>query len=70
VKIGTVPAVALKVLGLFSPMMRELQETSYQFERPWIADSTRTEQAFGLTATPLAEQARATVEWFRTHAAH
>ncbi len=66
VKVGTVPGVALKLLGLVSPMMRELQETSYQFERPWIADSTRTEQLFGLSATPLADQARATIDWFRS----
>lgn len=65
VKVGTVPAAALKLLGLVSPMMRELQETSYQFERPWIADSTRTEQLFGLSATPLVDQARATIDWFR-----
>ena len=66
VKVGIVPAAAMKLLGVFSPMMRELKETSYQFARPWIADATRTEQTFGLSATPLADQARATVEWFRT----
>jgi hypothetical protein len=64
-----IPAAALKVLGMFSPMMRELQETSYQFDRPWIADATLTERTFDLSATPLAEQARATVDWFRTRVA-
>ncbi len=69
VKVGAIPAAALKVLGMFSPMMRELRETSYQFDRPWIADATLTERTFDLAATPLAEQARATVDWFRTRVA-
>ncbi len=65
VGVGAVPWIAVRVLGLFVAMMRELQETRYQFDRPWIADSTLTEQTFGLRATPLAEQAAATVAWFR-----
>lgn len=69
VEVGAVPRAALRAIGLFSPMMRELRETLYQFERPWIADSTLTERTFGLRATPLAEQAEATVAWFRDHAA-
>ncbi|CAB4580948.1 MAG: NAD-dependent epimerase/dehydratase family protein [Actinobacteria bacterium] len=68
VEVASVPRVALRVLGVFSPMMRELQETLYQFERPWVADSTLTEQTFGLRATPIAEQAEATVAWFRDRA--
>jgi len=65
VKVTSIPGAALKLLGVFSPRMRELQETSYQFERPWIADAIHTEQTLGLTATPLAEQAAATVAWWR-----
>lgn len=67
VAVGSIPRIALTVAGVFVPMMRELRETAYQFERPWIADSTLTEQTFGLRATPLAEQAAATVAWFRAH---
>ena len=65
VGVGSVPWIAVRTLGLFVAMMRELQETRYQFDRPWIADATLTEQTFGLRATPLAEQAAATVAWFR-----
>jgi hypothetical protein len=63
--VGAVPKVALAALGLFSPMMKGLQETWYQFAEPWVTDSTLTEQTFGLTATPLAEGAAATVAWWR-----
>ncbi|TPW11084.1 MAG: NAD-dependent epimerase/dehydratase, partial [Acidimicrobiaceae bacterium] len=46
-------------------IMRELRETRYQFDRPWVVDSTHTEQTLGLSATPLAEAAAATVAWWR-----
>jgi nucleoside-diphosphate-sugar epimerase len=69
VGVSAVPWIAVRALGLFVVMMRELQETRYQFDGPWIADSTLTEQTFGLRATPLAEQAQATVAWYRTRPA-
>jgi nucleoside-diphosphate-sugar epimerase len=65
VKLSAIPKVALSALGVFVPMMRELKETWYQFEQPWITDSALTETTFALTATPLAEAATATVEWWR-----
>lgn len=68
-KVSAVPRVALSALGLFSPVMRALQETWYQFAEPWVTDSTLTEQTFGLTATPLAEGAARTIAWWRTQTA-
>lgn len=64
-KVSAVPKFALKMLGLFSPMMKGLQETWYQFAEPWVTDSTLTEQTFGLQATPLTEGAAATVAWWQ-----
>jgi hypothetical protein len=64
-KVGTVPFMALKTLGLVVPLMRELQETWYQFAEPFVTDSTLTEQTFGLAATPLREAAAATIAWWR-----
>jgi nucleoside-diphosphate-sugar epimerase len=68
-KVSAVPKVALSALGLFSPMMKALKETWYQFAEPWVTDSTLTEQTFGLQATPLAEGAAATVAWWRANGA-
>jgi len=68
-KVGAVPHLALSALGLFVPMMRELKETWYQFADPWVTDSALTEQTFGLTATPLADGAAATVAWWRAKGA-
>ncbi len=65
VAVGRIPWTAVRALGLAVPAMRELQETRYQFDRPWLVDSTRTERTFGLTATPLDDAAAATVAWWR-----
>jgi len=65
VKVATVPKAMVRALGLVVPMMRGLTETWYQFDSPWITDSTLTEQTFGLRATSLAEGAAATVAWWK-----
>jgi nucleoside-diphosphate-sugar epimerase len=65
VKVGTVPAVALRMLGLFNPTIKGLRETEYQFSRPFVTDSTLTERTLGLTATSVEEAAAATVAWWR-----
>lgn len=64
-KVGAVPKVALGLLGTFSAPMKALQEVWYQFDQPWVVDATHTEQTFGLSATPLADGAAATVAWWR-----
>jgi nucleoside-diphosphate-sugar epimerase len=55
----------LGLLGLFDPVVRELEETLYQFERPFIVDHSKYEQAFGSRVTPHDEAIRATVAWYR-----
>ncbi len=44
--------------GLFSPMIRESAEVYYQFERPFIMDSSKFERAFGKQVTPHREAIR------------
>jgi nucleoside-diphosphate-sugar epimerase len=68
VAIRSVPKLALRALGLVSPMMRELAEMAYQFEEPFILDTTRYEAAFGLAGTPLPAAVAATIAWYRTPA--
>jgi hypothetical protein len=55
VKVGQVPAVALWALGLFTPMIRELQETMFQFDAPFVLDDTETRTTFGMEPTPWSE---------------
>ncbi|WP_330328540.1 NAD-dependent epimerase/dehydratase family protein [Streptomyces sp. NBC_00536] len=61
------PAV-LGVAGLFSPLIRELKEIRYQFDRPFVVDSRAYEAEFAQRATPLDEQVEATVQWWRARA--
>jgi nucleoside-diphosphate-sugar epimerase len=58
--------LALRALGLVNPMLRELPEMSYQFDQPFILDTSKYEAAFGPAGTPLAPAVAATVAWYRT----
>ncbi|XAS63902.1 hypothetical protein VUN84_16670 [Micrococcaceae bacterium Sec5.8] len=64
-RVTALPGWALKALGVFSANMRELTETLYQFDRPFVMDSAAGQSALGLAPTPLDEAAAATVAWWR-----
>ncbi|MFI6938593.1 NAD-dependent epimerase/dehydratase family protein [Streptomyces sp. NPDC050418] len=55
------PALVRRALELANPLVRELRETRYQFDRPFVVDSTAFEEAFGVSATPLDDALRATI---------
>lgn len=57
--------VLLGVAVLFSPLLRELREVRYQFDRPFVMDTSAYEAEFTVRATPLEEQLAATVGWWR-----
>jgi len=52
-KLAQLPYSVLWTTGLFSPMVRELRTTRYQFARPFVVDSSATERTFGLAPTSL-----------------
>lgn len=52
-KLTKLPYSVLWTAGLFSPMIRELRTTRYQFARPFVIDSVETERTFDLTPTSL-----------------
>jgi nucleoside-diphosphate-sugar epimerase len=68
VAVRNVPALVLRVMGLVSPLMRGLAEMAYEFEEPFILDTTKFESAFGTAATPLATAITDTVAWYRIRA--
>ena len=39
----------------------------YEFEEPFVVDSSKFERAFGVKATPMADAIKATVAWYRAH---
>lgn len=60
------PTWLLRGLGLVNPTIREVAEMAYEFEEPFLVDSTRAETRLGLTATPLADAVAQTVDWYRS----
>lgn len=52
VPVRALPGAALPVAGLFSRLMRELTETSYQFSEDFVMDSQAAQQMFRLEPTP------------------
>jgi nucleoside-diphosphate-sugar epimerase len=67
VKAGGVSKTMMGLAGLFIPGARETVEMMYEFEKPFIVDSSRFERAFGVEATPIAEAVQTTVAWVRAH---
>jgi len=59
------PKLALRALGLVNPTMRELAEMAYQFDEPFVLDTSKYESTFGAAGTPLAAAVAATVTWYR-----
>jgi nucleoside-diphosphate-sugar epimerase len=52
VPVRAIPAAVIKTAGLFSPLMRELAETRYQFTEDFVLDSSAAQRVFGLEPTP------------------
>jgi nucleoside-diphosphate-sugar epimerase len=70
-KVGVAPRPMIRLIGVFDPLVRELNETLYQFERPFVSDAAKFQGAFGpFEPTPHPEAVRRTVEWFRNRYAH
>jgi nucleoside-diphosphate-sugar epimerase len=47
------PYPVLWTAGVFSPLVRELRATYYQFAEPFVLDSTETEDVFGLRPSSI-----------------
>ena len=52
----------IRLVGLFNPVVRELDETLYQFQRPFVSDGSKFQAEFGpFEPTPHPEAVRRTV---------
>lgn len=60
----------MRLAGLFVPAAGEIVEMMYEYEKPFIVDSSKFERRFGIGATPLSIAIRDTVQWYRQYAAH
>jgi nucleoside-diphosphate-sugar epimerase len=66
-KISSMGKLMMTVGGLFIPEAKETVEMMYEFDKPFIIDSSKFERMFGMKATPVQEAIRETVAWFKAH---
>jgi nucleoside-diphosphate-sugar epimerase len=59
------PWGVLGAVGLVVSDIREMREIAYQFDAPFVVDSTAFSATFGVRATDLDAALRTTVEWWR-----
>lgn len=65
VKVSTIPNSLLRLVGIVSPVARELPLTLYQFEAPFVIDDAPTRNQLGLEPTPWSEVVHETVAAYR-----
>ncbi len=63
--VGTKPILWL--MGFTNKNVKELVEMMYEWDKPFIMDSSKAERAFGLQPTPLRQAVHKTLEWIRSH---
>jgi nucleoside-diphosphate-sugar epimerase len=66
-KISNMGKLMMAIGGLFIPEAKETVEMMYEFEEPFIIDSSKFEKTFGMKATPIREGIKETVAWYRSH---
>jgi nucleoside-diphosphate-sugar epimerase len=66
-KISSMGRLMMSIGGLFIPEAKETVEMMYEFDKPFLIDSSKFENTFGMKARPIREAIRETVKWFRTH---
>jgi len=66
-KLSVMGKTMMSIGGLFIPEAKEVVEMMYEFEQPFIVDSSKFEKTFGMQATPMREAIKATVAWYKSH---
>jgi nucleoside-diphosphate-sugar epimerase len=64
-RLRRLPPVLLRAMGLVNPTMRELVEMQYQFEEPFVVDSSKITNKLGVEATPVEEALAETLRSYR-----
>lgn len=63
VKFMAAGKIMMSMLGLFIPALRESVEMLYEWDKPFIMDSSKAQKVFGLRPTSLRDSMHATIEW-------
>jgi nucleoside-diphosphate-sugar epimerase len=66
-KMSSMGKLMMSIGGLFIPEAKETVEMMYEFEKPFIIDSSKFEKTFDMKATPIHEAIKETVAWYKSH---
>jgi hypothetical protein len=64
------PTLLLRLVGLANPTVRELIEMQYQFDEPFIVDSSKISTNLDIHATPIEQAIADTLATYRTGSRH
>jgi len=64
-KIRAGTRIPLTFMALFDSKMKFALQVLYQFDRPFIVDHSKFENAFGANPTPHEDATRLTLDWYR-----
>ena len=63
-RVRALPPWQLRAAGVVLPFARELEEVRYQFDRPFVMNSSAYQATFAVSPTPMEEALAATVAWW------
>jgi nucleoside-diphosphate-sugar epimerase len=66
-RVSAMGKTMLRIGGIFIPGAREMIEMMYEFEQPFVVDSSKFVRAFGDIATPYPQAVAETLAWYRKH---
>lgn len=66
-KMRTAGKLILSAMGLFNASMRETVEMLYEFEKPFVMDSSKFQRAFGIAPTSIDEAIQTSLDWCSQH---
>lgn len=66
-KMGVLSVGMIKLLGRVNRLIHEVDEMLYEFQKPFIVDSSKFVNAFGDLSTLHREAVRQTLTWFKAH---
>jgi len=65
VKLRSLPAPLLSLIGLFNPTVRELSEMRYLYDEPFVVDSSKITERLGAQPTPVEQALERTLRAYR-----
>ncbi len=60
-QVRAVPLLVIRAMGLFMPIMKELYEMGYQYDRDYVFKSAKFEKQFNIKPTPPREAVKAVI---------